>query len=95
MVKDSQTHMPLLMMGLLSILTHYISAGLQSQPAQPDTSSSVAEVKEQLMTICIFILQLLSNDRGTILEVIFTSGLINSAVQLLDSTKLYSDSYPS
>ena len=91
MVKDHQTHMPLLMMGLLSILTHFISAGLQLSNTQ--SASSGTDVKDQLMMVCIFILQLLCNDRGTILEVIFTSGLINSSVQLLDSTKLYNDSY--
>ena len=90
-MKDHQTHMPLLMMGLLSILTHFISVGLQSSNTQ--SASTGTDVKDQLMMVCIYILQLLCNDRGTILEVIFTSGLINSAVQLLDSTKLYSDSY--
>lgn len=47
MVKDHQTHMPLLMMGLLSILTHFISAGLQLSNTQ--SASSGTDVKDQLM----------------------------------------------
>ena len=40
------------------------------------------------MTICVELLGLLFNDDDGIPEMIFMSGLINSAVQLLDSNKL-------
>ena len=64
-------------------------------PGEPCFQSSSALKKdlltpanEQRMTICVELLGLLFNDDDGIPEMIFMSGLINSAVQLLDSNKL-------
>lgn len=86
MTRDLTTHQPLMMMGLLSVLTHCIAAGFQSSSAPP--SASLTPANEQRMKICVELLGLLFDDDDGIPEMIFMSGLINSAVQLLDSNKL-------
>ena len=86
MTRDLTTHQPLMMMGLLSVLTHCIAAGFQSSSALK--KDLLTPANEQRMTICVELLGLLFNDDDGIPEMIFMSGLINSAVQLLDSNKL-------
>lgn len=86
MTRDATTHQPLMMMGLLSLLTHCITAGFQSSSAAK--KEPLTPANEQRMTICVELLRLLFYDGGIIPDMIFMSGLINAAVQLLDSNKL-------
>lgn len=92
MTLDSQTHLPILLMGVLSSITHFISIGFESSSVMLANGQSLSnrnETKNQIMDLCVKMLEMFSNGQGTILDIFFTSGLINSAVQLLDSSRLY------
>lgn len=92
MTLDSQTHLPILLMGVLSSITHFISIGFESSSVMLANGQSLSnrnDAKNQIMDLCVKMLEMFSNGQGTILDIFFTSGLINSAVQLLDSSRLY------
>lgn len=92
MTLDSQTHLPILLMGVLSSITHFISIGFESSSVMLANGQSLSnrnDTKNQIMDLCVKMLEMFSNGQGTILDIFFTSGLINSAVQLLDSSRLY------
>lgn len=93
MKADKQIQTGLLMMGLTTIITRYISQYFESSSAQLsknqaiDTSRTPSEA--QLMTVVVSMLEMLFSNQGPILDILFTCGLVNSAIQLLDSINMF------
>lgn len=78
-------------MGLSSILTRFISTLYESSSQQLNSTTkqvSHNETDKQLLAISVSILKHLFINQGPILDVLFSSGVFNSVLQLLDSNNM-------
>ena len=80
-------------MGLTTIVSRFISLFFESSSAQLNkqqpTQSTRSESENQLMSLTVSVLKRLFENQGQILDILFSSGLVNSAIQLLDSNNMF------
>ena len=105
---DPETCISLMMMGVLTIITHVITDEINTSTAQSAASLSQSAAKtqatalvasqktamksaerKQIVDIAVELLQLFSSGQGEVLDIFFTSGLINSAAMLLSLNNLW------